>query len=180
MSNKQATRVTGISTWHTGGQQQQANNAAFSYNGDPETNSSAGTTEIANPLDDPWLGEGIESMLEAVPSPERFYLAVTQVSIKKKTAGGILLPDQVVADQEWTSGAALVVKVGPSCFKGRRFEDIGLSEADVFKPGDVVHFNAGGSPRRLHVDGRLFLFITDDSVISRIDRKHLHRIKFTI
>lgn len=135
---------------------------------------------LANDIEDVWMGEGIETLLEAVPEPEKFYMAVTQVAIKKKTAGGVLLPDQSVDDQQWTSGLAIVVKVGPSCFKGRRFEDIGLTEADVFKPGELIHFNAGASPRRIHVDGRLFLYITDDSVISRPDRRHMHRLKFTI
>jgi hypothetical protein len=128
-------------------------------------------------LTDKWLGEGIEPLLEAVPDPRLYYIVITQVAIKKKV-GNIILPDQAVADQDWTHGLGMVVKVGPSVGRGRRFEDLG--DVEIPEPGDLLTFRAGASPIRYRIDGRLFLVITDDSVICKVDRKHLHRIKFTV
>jgi hypothetical protein len=133
----------------------------------------------ANDLDDLWMGEPIAHLLEAVPTPDRFYMLVTQVKIREKV-GSIILPGTAVKDQDWTHGLGIVVKVGPAVYKGRRFADIGLDESDGFTPGDLVLFNAGASPNRIYVDDRLFLMITDDSVRARPKREHAHRIKFTI
>jgi co-chaperonin GroES (HSP10) len=134
--------------------------------------------EAGNDLNDLWLGEGIETMLEAVPEPERFFLIVTQVAIRRKV-GSIIIPDTAQEDQQWTHGLAMVVKVGPSAYVGKKFEDMGLSQAQCFKPGDLVQFESR-APRRFFVDGRLFMYIPDDAVMGRPKREHMHRIKFTI
>lgn len=129
-------------------------------------------------IDDPWFGEDIADIVEAVSPPDRFYMAITQCQVRKKV-GSIIIPGKAVEDQEWTHGLGIVVKVGPAVYEGRRFADIGLSkETHGFKPGDLVHFNAGASPRRAYFDGRLFLYITDDAVISRPDRRFVHRMSF--
>jgi co-chaperonin GroES (HSP10) len=129
------------------------------------------------PFDELWCGETVP--LEAIPEPERFHCVVKQVNLRRKV-GSIVLPDQVVSDQEWSHGLAVVVKTGPAQYQGAKFADMGLSqEKHGLKQGDLVFFEAR-APRRMKVDGELYAFIPDDAVLGRFDRRHVHRVSFTI
>lgn len=139
--------------------------------------------EVTNNLGELFLGEDLPP-LDWIPDPDRFMLLVTQIGIKKKSAGGIIIPDQTVDGQEWNHNMGLVIKVGPSVYTGHRFVDMGLNKDQAPKPGDVVLFQAK-TPNRLKVDlpnggERLFLQIADDAVLGRVKREHMHRIKFQV
>lgn len=127
-------------------------------------------------LTDKFLGEKIP--LEAIIEPDRFYVVVKQVAIKQKI-GSILMPTSAVDAQSWTHGMALVIKVGPSVYRGRKFEDVGLTPDDGPKVGDVIYFEAR-TPRRLKVDGEEYLLIPDDAIMGRFSREHLARTSFTV
>jgi co-chaperonin GroES (HSP10) len=134
-------------------------------------------------LDQKFLGEELPPM-DWIPDPDRFYLLITQVGIKTKSSGGILLPGTTVSDQEWNHGLGLVVKVGPAVYRGKRFEDMGLHPSEGPKPGDLVLFQAR-TPNRIKVEipgggDRLFLEIADDAILGRVQREHMHRIKFQV
>lgn len=134
---------------------------------------------IAEPetdISDVWLGEKIP--LEAIPDPDRFNLVIKQVTIKTKIKSILLAPSTIDA-QSWTHGMAVVVKRGPSVYRGKKFEDMGLSPEDGPKVGDVIYYESR-APRRFKVDGEEFLVIPDDAVIARFNRDHLSRIGFTI
>lgn len=106
-------------------------------------------------------------VLEHVPDPERYYLAVAQYKVKKKV-GSILLPDSAVDAQGWTHGLAVVLKVGPCAFKGRKMEDLGLSPENAPKVGDIVCYTARVVPSRLKVDGIEVMYIPDDAPYARV------------
>jgi hypothetical protein len=115
-------------------------------------------------LQDLYMGEPIADKVDALPMPERFNLIVAQVAIKKKV-GSLILADQTIQDQQWTHGLVVVVKVGPSVFKGKRFEDMGLSSDDAPQVGDM------------------FFEVPDDAILARWtreQRQHLHRIGFSL
>jgi co-chaperonin GroES (HSP10) len=138
---------------------------------------------LANNLDDLFLGEELPP-LEWIPNPDRFYLFVIQVAVKTVTDGGIIIPGTMVADQEWNHGLGLVIKVGPAVYRGKRFEDMGLHPSEGPKPGDLVLFQAR-TPNRVRVSlpgggSRLFLEIADDAILGRVQREHMHRIKFQV
>ena len=127
-------------------------------------------------LDDPWLGETIP--FEALPKPERFHILLKQVNIKRKV-GSVLIPDSVQHDQQWSHGMGLVVALGPAVFQGQKFVDMGLSPETGPQLGDIYWFEAR-APRRLKVDGELYLLIADDGLLAKFDRKHLDRMSFNI
>ena len=131
---------------------------------------------IKTPVTDMWLGEKVP--LEAIPDPDRFNLIIKQVEIKKMF-GSIIAPTAVVDGQSWTHGMAIVVKCGPSVYRGRKFEDMGLGPDDGPKVHDVIFYESR-APKRFKVDGEEFLIIADDAVLARFDRKHLNRIGFSI
>jgi co-chaperonin GroES (HSP10) len=125
--------------------------------------------------DDKWLGENIDPA--KIPVPERFQLAVKQVGLRKQSAGGILLPDQVVDNQKWLQGVGVVVAKGPAVYRGKKFEDMGLHPNDAPKVGDLVMFEAR-APRRAEVDGETILYIPDDAAFARPTRDQLKYLDF--
>ncbi len=125
---------------------------------------------------DMWLGEKVP--LEAVPEPDRFNLVIKQVEVKKKF-GSIIAPPSTIDAQSWTHGMAVVVKCGPSVYRGKKFEDMGLSPEDGPKVGDVIYYESR-APKRFKVDGEEFLIIPDDAVLARFKRENLSRIGFSI
>lgn len=141
-----------------------------------------GGVALDNDLKDLFLGENLPP-LEWIPDPDRFYLLVTQVAIKRKV-GNIIIPDKTVDDQVWNHGLGLVVKVGPSVYRGTRFKDMDLTPDEGPRQGDLVLFQAR-TPNRIEIalpEGghRLFLQIADDAILGRVKREHMHRIKFQV
>jgi co-chaperonin GroES (HSP10) len=113
---------------------------------------------------------------QGVPTPHRYLVLVMPVMVKSKI-GSIFLPDQAVDDQLWINGLGKVCAVGPGVYKGRRFEEIGLTPEDAPKIGDVVVYNAK-SPNRIMVDGRKLLFVNDDALFGTVDPASAHLITF--
>lgn len=118
--------------------------------------------------------------LDAIPDPERWYLIVRPIGKKLRTKGGLILPDQMIDDQDWTHGAGVVIKTGPSCYRGRKYADLGLTPEDAPQPGTLVVFESRAAPRRIRIDGQLYLIIIDDTVWGRATLDELSRLSFTI
>ncbi len=142
----------------------------------PANKAEGGKIPDLNILDDFWMGEHVP--LEALPEPERFNVLIKQVNIKKVTAKGILIPETVQSDQQWSHGMGLVVKVGPSVFRGTKFLDVGLTPEMGPAPGDIYWFQAR-APMRLFVDDELYMLLADDGLLAKFDRKQLSRVRFT-
>lgn len=115
--------------------------------------------------------------LAHIPNPQRWYMIVRQIG-KKRKVGSIILTEQAVDDQDWTHGAAVVIKTGPSVYRGRKYEEIGLAPSDAPQPGEIVLFEAR-APRRIWIDGEVYLIIADDAVHSTVDLESLKHVSFT-
>jgi co-chaperonin GroES (HSP10) len=113
---------------------------------------------------------------EGVPAPHRYLVLVMPVMVRSKI-GSIFLPDQAVSDQLWINGLGKVCALGPGVYKGRRFEEQGLSPEDAPRIGDIVIYNAK-SPNRITVDGRKLLFVSDDGLFGTVDPATAHLVQF--
>jgi co-chaperonin GroES (HSP10) len=113
---------------------------------------------------------------QGVPTPHRYLVLVMPVMVKSKI-GSIFLPDQAVDDQLWINGLGKVCAVGPGVYKGRRFEEMGLSPDDAPKIGDIVIYNAK-SPNRITVAGRKLLFVNDDGLFGTVKPDDAHLVQF--
>lgn len=130
-------------------------------------------------IDDPWMGEDIpEAALKGL-KVKLWHCVVKQIGIRRKSKGGLILPDQTVADQEWTHGLCMVVKAGPACYRGKKFEDLGIEPEDAPKPGELYLFTAR-SPERIKVADETFILVPDDALKVRVDRKYINDISFKI
>jgi hypothetical protein len=131
---------------------------------------------LPSSITDMFHGAEVPALMH-VPEPERYYIAVAQYKIKKRV-GSILLPDSAVDAQGWTHGLAVVLKVGPCAFKGRKMEDLGLSPDNAPQVGDIVCYTARVVPSRLKVDGIDVMYIPDDAPYARVSPEMAPHISF--
>lgn len=127
----------------------------------------------------PYDPESIQLALEHIEDMHRFYMLVKPVGIKKKTKGGIILADTTVADQEWTHGIVQVCMLGPSFYKGKRFEDQGLTPEHGPQVGQLVYIQPR-TPIRFKIKGELFIAIADDGPVLTFNPDKIENISFMV
>lgn len=133
---------------------------------------------IAIDSNDPWHGASVPP-LENIPDPDLWYMTVRQLGIKEKI-GSIYVPDSVKDSQGWTQGMAVVVKVGPCCFKGRKYEDLGVTPEMAPKAGDIILFKASSVPTRYRVNDVELMIIPDDAFHSRATPDQCAHLSFKL
>jgi len=124
-----------------------------------------------------WHGEEVPDMTGI--DVAKWGMAIKQVGLKKKI-GSIHLPEQLQDAQGYTHGLGIVLKLGPSCFRGKKCEDLGITPENSAKVGDIILFQAATVPRRIKVDGIEILFINDDAYYGTVEPSEIHRISFKL
>lgn len=128
--------------------------------------------------DDPFHGAEVPELWK-IPSPARWNIVIRQLGIKEKI-GSLYMPDSVKDAQSYTHGMGVVLKVGASVFRGKKYEDLGLSPDDGPKPGDIVCFRAHSAPTRFKVDGIELMVIPDDAYYATVSPEQADFISFKL
>lgn len=104
-----------------------------------------------------------KSLLERMPGPTGWRVMILPYRGKNQTAGGVLLPDQVVDNSQLATVVGYVLKMGPLCYKDRtKFPD-----GPWCKEGDWVIF-ARYAGSRFRIDGGEVRILNDDEIIATI------------
>ena len=104
-----------------------------------------------------------KSLLERMPGPTGWRVMILPYRGKNQTAGGVLLPDQVVDSSQLATVVGYVLKMGPLCYKHRaKFPD-----GPWCKEGDWVIF-ARYAGSRFRIDGGEVRILNDDEIIATI------------
>lgn len=100
-------------------------------------------------------------------------------SPKRRSAGGLFLPEEARETEMWNTQAAKIISLGPVAFKNRDTLEA-WPEGDWAKPGDFVRVpKYGGDRFQVPVAGSkdneqaLFVFIKDLDVIGSIPRENV-------
>lgn len=133
---------------------------------------------VATPLSEVVHNESVPAT-HLIPEPARYFLVIRQVGIKDKI-GSILMPDSAKDAQSYTHGLGIVLKVGPAAFKGRKFEDMGLTPEHAPKVGDIVQFQARGVPTRFKVLDIELMCIPDDAYYATVLPDQVPYISFAL
>ena len=103
------------------------------------------------------------SAIDRLPQPVGYRLLVIPYYMKKKSAGGIIIPDSIRERESFATVAAYVVKVGPDAYR----------DANKFPSGAwcnekswVLMGRYAGN--RFKVDGLEVRLINDDNIIATI------------
>ena len=103
-----------------------------------------------------------KSLLERIPTPTGWRLIVLPYRGRGKTEGGILLPDQVVEENQVATQVGYVLKVGPLAYKDSdKFDGPWCKEKDW-----VMFARYAGS--RFKIDGGEVRILNDDEVLATI------------
>ena len=103
-----------------------------------------------------------KSLLERIPTPTGWRLIVLPYRGRGKTEGGILLPDQVVEENQVATQVGYVLKVGPLAYKDSdKFDGPWCKEKDW-----VMFARYAGS--RLKIDGGEVRILNADEVLATI------------
>ena len=95
-----------------------------------------------------------------LPTPTGYHILVVIPEVEKRTASGVLLPDETKDQQQHASICAYVAKVGPDAYM----------DTDKFptgawcREGDYVLIKSYDG-NRLEVDGVEFRILNDDTVL---------------
>ena len=103
-----------------------------------------------------------KSLLERIPTPTGWRLIVLPYRGRGKTEGGILLPDQVVEENQVATQVGYVLKVGPLAYK-----DSDKFDGPWCKEKDWVMF-ARYAGCRFKIDGGEVRILNYDEVLATI------------
>ncbi len=124
----------------------------------------APSTPWVDPSDrvlDPSLIE--KSLIDRMPDPTGWRILVLPYKGKGKTAGGIWLPDQALAQNEVSTQVGYVLKVGPLAYA----DQAKFPEGAWCKEGDWVVF-ARYAGSRFKIEGGEVRVLNDDEILATI------------
>jgi len=124
----------------------------------------APSTPWVDPSDrvlDPSLIE--KSLIDRMPDPTGWRILVLPYKGKGKTAGGIWLPDQALAQNEVSTQVGYVLKVGPLAYE----DQAKFPEGAWCKKGDWVVF-ARYAGSRFKIEGGEVRVLNDDEILATI------------
>jgi co-chaperonin GroES (HSP10) len=102
-----------------------------------------------------------DKVLERLPNPTGWRLLVLPYKGQGKTKGGILLTDETIQEQSYTTVTGLVLKMGPDCYK----DENRFPNGPWCKKGDWIIFGRyAGS--RFGIDGGEVRILNDDEIIA--------------
>lgn len=104
-----------------------------------------------------------KSLLERMPGPTGWRVMILPYRGKNQTAGGVLLPDQVVDSSQLATVVGYVLKTGPLCYK----DSAKFPDGPWCKEGDWVIF-ARYAGSRFRIDGGEVRILNDDEIIATI------------
>jgi chaperonin GroES len=110
------------------------------------------------------------SLLERMPSPTGWRILILPYRGKEKTAGGIILPDEVQEKSQISTQVGYVLKVGPLAYKDEsKFPDGPWCQEKQW----VMFARYAGS--RFQIDGGEVRILNDDEVLATIlDPEDIH------
>lgn len=114
---------------------------------------------------------------QGLPRPSLWRCLVMPVGLRKKTSGGIILPDDTMDAQLWHHQLYKIAAVGPQVRKGPSYEGFDLDDDDMPKVGDLWLVDPK-QPRRFGFGDTTLIMVNDDQLLCRVERESVARLKF--
>ena len=99
-----------------------------------------------------------------IPDPTGWRIVILPHKGVEKTKGGVLLSDQAIQEQQWTTNVGLVMKLGPIAYKDKDK----FSTGPWCKEKDWVIF-ARYAGSRLKIDGGELRILNDDEILGVVN-----------
>lgn len=119
--------------------------------------------------DEAWVNESGTALPKEgeVLLPFAWQILVMPVQPPAKSAGGIIFADVTRAKDEYLAYVGQIVALGPLAYKHQKYQDMGMTPADMPKRGEwwlfpQYHYH------RIDFRGTKLLALNDDSFIGRV------------
>jgi len=105
-----------------------------------------------------------EQEMSKVPNPTGWRIVILPHKGVEKTKGGVILSDQLIQEQQWTTNVGLVLKLGPLAYRDKKKFPTGpwCKEQDW-----VIFARYAGS--RLRIDGGELRILNDDEILGVVN-----------
>ncbi|HJM95276.1 MAG TPA: co-chaperone GroES [Candidatus Marinimicrobia bacterium] len=105
-----------------------------------------------------------EEEMVKVPNPTGWRIVILPHKGVEKTKGGVILSDQLIQEQQWTTNVGLVLKLGPLAYRDKKKFPTGpwCKEQDW-----VIFARYAGS--RLKIDGGELRILNDDEILGVVN-----------
>ena len=105
-----------------------------------------------------------EEEMSKVPTPTGWRIVILPHKGVEKTKGGVILSDQLIQEQQWTTNVGLVLKMGPLAYRDKKKFPTGpwCKEQDW-----VIFARYAGS--RLKIDGGELRILNDDEILGVVN-----------
>ena len=105
-----------------------------------------------------------EEEMSKVPTPTGWRIVILPHKGVEKTKGGVILSDQLIQEQQWTTNVGLVLKLGPLAYRDKKKFPTGpwCKEQDW-----VIFARYAGS--RLKIDGGELQILNDDEILGVVN-----------
>jgi len=105
-----------------------------------------------------------EEEMSKVPTPTGWRIVILPHKGVEKTKGGVILSDQLIQEQQWTTNVGLVLKLGPLAYRDKKKFPTGpwCKEQDW-----VIFARYAGS--RLKIDGGELRILNDDEILGVVN-----------
>ena len=105
-----------------------------------------------------------EEEMSKVPTPTGWRIVILPHKGVEKTKGGVILSDQLIQEQQWTTNVGLVLKLGPLAYRDKKKFPTGpwCKEQDW-----VIFARYAGS--RLRIDGGELRILNDDEILGVVN-----------
>lgn len=108
-----------------------------------------------------WLNEEDTPIPDDLPVPIYWRMLVMPIKPQKVSKGGIVLPSEVQATEEWMNYIGKVVSMGGCAGKSARYE----GETNIPKVGDWVVYGKYAGQKLTHKGVKLTL-VNDDEILA--------------
>lgn len=119
-------------------------------------------------FNDDWITDGAAPDPTPLPQVAGWHILVRPVPIRRKSKGGVILPDKVKDDLAYLTTVARVLAMGPLCY---RRDDMAVNGIVVpwCKVGDYVAYGKMAGNKLIYKGVRLIL-LNDDHVRMVLER----------
>lgn len=130
------------------------------------------------PTEDKVVIHNIDSDVpEGLPEPSLWRVLLMPVGLKRRSRGGIIMPDDSVDAHLWMHMLFKVCALGPLAYEGPAWEGYKIPEEHRAKVGELWLADPK-QPRRFAYKGWNFIICNDDQLLCRVDPAYTEDLKF--
>ena len=115
---------------------------------------------------------------EGLDTPGMYWMMVMPIATRRKTSGGIILPDTVREGEQFMNCIGRICALGAGCFKSQKMSiDLQMTEKDFPKVGQLIRYS-GVNIRHWYFKGVMMNDVRDDMFRSFVSEENVREMNY--